>query len=214
MKKHRIELKSKILYPGILLVVLYFIIQYPEFKVLYYLAIYIFLLWVVQLYFLSTKNNWKTKNLNMETIVNVWDNNHGTITILSKINLIIEDIDLLVSSDNDPNDWINWFFEDYNRGFYLKKEKITIKMNIIANIPTPIPFSSTTLKEFNLENMKKYIEDVSRNPDFTFEADKEIFKRSFLDPKWNLDIYLKWKMIASHLIQIQDQEMISYIKSL
>ncbi len=135
------------------------------------------------------------------------------LTITSSKDCTLESISYLISSDNDMNDWIMWFYDDYNR-FYDEEETLGIYSNLMAWIPITLNFSSKVLKEFTLKNVEKYIEDVSKDPDLVFEEDWETCIDSFMNPEWNMVISIGWVEVGSAEIPYENTEISEYMKNL
>ncbi len=137
----------------------------------------------------------------------------GKMTLTSWANVAIENISFTISSDNDSSDWINGFFVDYDRS-YGEEEVIGVYTNLMAGIPFTISFTSKALKEFTLENIKNYVVDMQEDPEMMLEEDKEVFKDSFIDPMWLIEVSIKWKVIGSAYIPFENTEITEYINSI
>lgn len=135
------------------------------------------------------------------------------LSLTSSKDCTLESISYFISSDNDENDWINWFFEDYDR-FYDEEESLWVYSNIFAWIPIILNFSSKVLKEFTLKNIEKYIDDIRMNPDLLFDEDKETCIASFIDPEWKMIVSIHGKEIGSAIIPYENIEISEYMKNL
>lgn len=139
--------------------------------------------------------------------------NTGKLTITTSDDLTVGDITYMITADNDPDNYINDFFEDYERSYYTE-ETLSVLTNIIAGTPYSVSFSSQVLAVFTLENIETYVNALKSQDAIGFQNEKNNFKDAFLDPQWNMEISIQWKLIGNILFPANDPKITAYIESL
>lgn len=118
-----------------------------------------------------------------KNIFNYWEKITWEINIYSKKNINLNSILLRLEFNNDPYDWLLWFFNDYNR----KIPEITIPIEFPKIWwEINVKFKIDPLDYFNEIYIKKYLEKCKNNIEYNFNDNIDVIISSFLDPQWEL----------------------------